>query len=227
MCSLASIRRPWCDNRHGRARLMQPDDRQPVIADKRDAGAIGRKLRIVAGSEPGKPNLHSRAVVQIVKPQPPVGIEQQVRRVGRPKIARHVVARTMVAVSARRFLFSSSGAILAALTSTWVRPVAGSTSISSPPSRYVRWFPSGDQVQLVRERADERSMAVDRLYRQRLPRRLRGNRTGCERKQDKNQSEKDGSARQRGFLLKRNSQRDSSPAWRHGRRTPAAPDDSV
>ena len=79
----------------------KPNHRQAVIADEGDRFAVGRELGIVAGSRAGKADLHAGAVVQVVEPEPAVGVEEQVRGVGRPQVAGHLVALAMVAVLLR------------------------------------------------------------------------------------------------------------------------------
>ena len=121
-----------------------------MIADKRNKLAIGRELGIVAGAFPGIADLDARSVAQVVDPQTAVRVEEQVLRIRSPDIARHPIAVAMVAVLLRAFP-PASEAILARLTRTCGFLEPGSRSINSPPSRYVRCCPSGDQASPARQ----------------------------------------------------------------------------
>ena len=69
-----------------------------MIAHERNHVSVGRKLWIVAGRGPRKSDLHAGAVAQVIEPESAIGVKEQVRGVGRPEVARHLVALAMVAI---------------------------------------------------------------------------------------------------------------------------------
>ena len=83
---------------HRRAGLFYPRHCKPVVAHKGDVLAVGRKLRIVPGTHSAHADLHSLAAIEIVEPQFPVRIKEQLRRIRSPNITGHLIAIAMVAV---------------------------------------------------------------------------------------------------------------------------------
>ena len=67
------------------------------------------------------------AVLQVVEEEAAVGVEEQMRGIGRPLVGGHLVAVAEPAAP-------ESEANLALLTRMWDLPDAGSRSMSSPPS---------------------------------------------------------------------------------------------
>ena len=77
------IRRCRHGHRRG-SRLTKRNNRQSMIANKRNEFAIGRELGIVARSLAGMPNVNAGSVAQIVDPQAAVRIKEQVLRIRSP-----------------------------------------------------------------------------------------------------------------------------------------------
>src|SRR5579859_6051801 len=69
---------------HRSARLAQMNHRQSMLFDERKKLAVRRELRIVPRRRVTRANIQPGAGLEVIDPQPPIGIEKQVRRVRSP-----------------------------------------------------------------------------------------------------------------------------------------------
>ena len=93
------------------------------------------ELGIIASEQARETNFDSDAVAEIVKPQPAVGVKENVRAVWRPDITGQVVALAMVAVLLGVALAVQVLHLRGAHQHVCLPRSGNPTSINSPPSR--------------------------------------------------------------------------------------------
>jgi len=78
--------------------LSQLDDADVVVLEKGEQIAVRREFGIVAGSRSAGADIEAGPSLKIVEPETSIAVEQEMRRVRRPKITGHVVAIAVIAI---------------------------------------------------------------------------------------------------------------------------------